>query len=50
VQDVIGVDHSWSWQAMRDAGRDVEKVVLARALNIVFHDSVFVMDNRTIIF
>jgi formyltetrahydrofolate deformylase len=35
---------------MRQAGRDVEKVVLARALKLVFEDRVFINGNKTIIF
>jgi formyltetrahydrofolate deformylase len=32
------------------SGRDVEKIVLAQALNLVFADKVFVSNNKTIIF
>ncbi len=50
AQDVIPVDHSFSWQQMRKAGRDVEKVVLARALNLAIEDRIFVYANKTVIF
>ncbi|MCE3046878.1 formyltetrahydrofolate deformylase [Helicobacter kayseriensis] len=50
VQDIIHIDHSYSWQDMQRAGRDVEKVVLARGLNLVLQDRVFVFENKTIIF
>jgi formyltetrahydrofolate deformylase len=48
-QDVLHVDHSHSWQEMAQAGRDVEKLVLAKALRLVFNDNVFVAGNKTII-
>ena len=35
---------------MAQAGHDVEKVVLARALKLVFEDRVCVSGNRTIVF
>lgn len=50
VQDTINIDHSYSWQDMQKAGRDVEKIVLARGLNLVLQDRVFVFQNKTIIF
>lgn len=49
TQDVIPVTHREDWKQMRQAGRDVEKVVLARALALVFEDRVFVDGNKTII-
>ncbi len=50
AQDVIPVDHTQDAAALAQAGRDVEKVVLARALKLVFEERVFVIDNRTVIF
>ncbi len=50
TQEVIAVDHSDSPEDMRQAGRDVEKTVLARALKLVFEDRVFISGNKTIIF
>jgi formyltetrahydrofolate deformylase len=50
AQDVIGVHHGHSAADMARAGRDVEKIVLARALKIVFEERVFLSGNRTIIF
>ncbi|APD50145.1 formyltetrahydrofolate deformylase [Francisella hispaniensis] len=49
AQDIIRVDHSYSWQAMRDAGHDVEKNVLSTALKLVLKDKVFVYNNKTVI-
>ena len=50
AQDVMSVDHTFSWQEMRKAGRDVEKVVLARALKLAVEDRIFVYANKTVIF
>jgi len=50
AQDVIPVNHRFEWKEMQRAGRDVEKVVLSRALNLVLHDRVFVNGNKTVIF
>jgi formyltetrahydrofolate deformylase len=50
VQQVIPVDHTHGAADMAQAGRDVEQMVLARALKLVFEDRVFLSGNRTIIF
>ncbi|MBI3861152.1 MAG: formyltetrahydrofolate deformylase [Planctomycetia bacterium] len=50
AQDVISVNHSHTAADMALAGRDVEKIVLARALKLVFEERVFLSGNRTIIF
>jgi len=49
-QDVIPVNHRFDWHDMQSAGRDVEKIVLSRALNFVLNDRVFVHGNKTIVF
>jgi formyltetrahydrofolate deformylase len=49
AQGVIPVDHTHSAADMAQAGRDVEKSVLARALRLVFEEHVFVSGNKTII-
>ncbi len=49
-QSVIEVNHRQSWKEMAKAGRDVEKIVLSRALKLVFQDRVFIHGNKTIIF
>jgi formyltetrahydrofolate deformylase len=48
-QDVVRVDHSFSWQDMRIAGKNVEKVVLSNALQLLLEDKVFVYGNKTVI-
>ncbi len=50
AQDVIPVNHRLEWKDMQKAGRDVEKIVLSRALTYVLNDRVFVYGNKTIIF
>ena len=50
AQDVIPVNHRFSWRDMQKAGRDVEKIVLARALKLVLEDRVFVFNNKTVVF
>ena len=48
-QDVVRVDHSYSWQEMRKAGRNVEKIVLSTAFQLLLDDKVFVHGNKTVI-
>ena len=50
VQQVIPVDHTHTAQDLSQAGHDVEQMVLARALRMVFEDRVFLCGNRTVIF
>ncbi|HLX94845.1 MAG TPA: formyltetrahydrofolate deformylase [Verrucomicrobiae bacterium] len=50
VQQVIPVDHTHTAHALSQAGRDVEQMVLARALRLVLEDRVFLCGNRTVIF
>ena len=49
-QDVIEVNHRLTWRDMAKAGKDVEKIVLSRALKLVFQDRVFIHGNKTVIF
>jgi len=49
-QDVIPVDHSYSALEMAKAGRDVEKSVLSKALQLVLNEQVVVYGNKTIVF
>lgn len=50
TQDIIHINHTYSWQEMQKAGRDVEKIVLARGLKLALEDRIFVFANKTIIF
>lgn len=49
-QDVIQVNHTMTAEKMAKAGRDVEKIVLSNAMELVFDDKVLVNKNKTIIF
>ena len=50
AQDIVKVDHSYGWEEMRNLGRDIEKVVLAKAIGLALEDKIFVYDNKTVIF
>lgn len=50
AQEVIHVDHAYSWRDMQRSGKDVEKVVLSRALKLALEDRIFVYVNKTVIF
>lgn len=49
-QDVIPVTHRHSAKDMAAAGRDVEKIVLAKALQLAVNESIFVNGNKTVVF
>lgn len=48
-QMVTNVDHNYRAQDMVKAGRDVEKNVLSKALQLILEDRVFVHGNKTVI-
>jgi formyltetrahydrofolate deformylase len=50
AQDVIAVDHTFTPERMAQAGRDVEKLVLARAVRLVLEERVFLHGRRTVVF
>ena len=50
AQSIVPIDHSYRPDEMARAGRDVEKIVLAKALKLVFEDRVFLSGKRTIVF
>lgn len=50
AQEVIHVDHAYGWRDMQRSGKDVEKVVLSRALKLALEDRIFVFANKTVIF
>ena len=49
AQDITRVDHRLSVKEMSGAGKDIEKIVLAKALKLVFDERVFIHGNKTII-
>jgi formyltetrahydrofolate deformylase len=50
AQEIIPIDHAYSWKDMQRSGRDVEKIVLSRALKLALEDRIFVYANKTVIF
>ena len=50
AQNVIPVNHTVTAAAMVQAGRDVEKIVLAKAVKLALEERVFLHGNRTIVF
>ncbi len=50
AQSVIPVNHTYTGAAMAQAGRDVEKIVLATAVKLVLEERVFLHGNRTVVF
>jgi len=50
AQGVIPVDHTFSVKRMAQAGRDVEKLVLAKAVSLVLEDRVFLHGRRMVVF
>src|SRR3989338_7315977 len=50
AQEVIHVNHAYGWKDMQRLGRDVEKIVLSKALKLALEDRIFVHANKTIIF
>jgi formyltetrahydrofolate deformylase len=49
-QDVVRVDHRQSAQELERVGRDVERLVLARAVSLHLDDRVIVDGRRTVVF
>jgi len=49
-QEIIQVNHTYGWKDMQRSGRDVEKIVLSRALKLALEDRIFVYANKTVIF
>lgn len=49
-QDITKVNHAMSWKDMQRSGRDVEKIVLAKALSLALEEKIFVYNNKTIVF
>ncbi|MBI4469981.1 MAG: formyltetrahydrofolate deformylase [Acidobacteria bacterium] len=50
AQGVLPVDHTYTAADMAQAGRDIEKTVLAKAVKLVLEERVFLHHNRAIIF
>lgn len=50
AQEIIHVNHAYGWRDMQRSGKDVEKIVLSRALKLALEDRIFVYANKTVIF
>ncbi len=50
TQQVIPVNHSFSLAHLVKSGRENETAALARAMQLVFEDRVFVYNNKTVVF
>lgn len=50
AQETIPVNHTFTPAGMVTAGKEIEKSVLAKALQLVLQDRVFVYGNKTVVF
>ncbi|RZL98112.1 MAG: formyltetrahydrofolate deformylase [Pedobacter sp.] len=50
AQQIIPVNHSFTAQSMVKSGKEIETAVLAKAMNLVLTDRVFVYKNKTVVF
>lgn len=50
AQDVLPVNHTFTAEGMANAGQDVEKNVLTRALKLILEERVFIYRHKTILF
>lgn len=50
AQDILPVNHTHTADRMANAGRDVEKTVLAKAVKLLLEERIFVHNSRTIVF
>ena len=50
TQRIISVNHSFSLTDLIKAGRENETAALAKAMQLVFEDRVFVYNNKTVVF
>jgi formyltetrahydrofolate deformylase len=50
AQQIIPVNHTFTAGGMMKAGKEIETAVLAKALQLVFDDRVFVYKNKTVVF
>lgn len=50
AQDVFPINHTYTAKEMANAGRDIEKTVLAQAIKLVLEERIFIHNGRTIVF
>ena len=49
-QRIIPINHTYTTEDMINAGKEVEKSVLAKSLKMLFEDRIFVHNNKTVVF
>lgn len=49
-QDVLHINHSYNAKELSDLGKDVEQLVLSKAIKYISEDRVFVHKNKTVVF
>jgi formyltetrahydrofolate deformylase len=49
-QNILHIDHSYSAKELSNLGKDVEQLVLSKAVKYVCEDRVFVHENKTVVF
>lgn len=49
-QDIMQVNHTYTWRDMQKAGKTIERVVLAKAIELAIENKIFIHKNKTIIF
>lgn len=50
TQNVKSINHTYTAETMRKAGKEIEKAVLIKALSLIIEDRVFVTGNKTVVF
>lgn len=50
AQDILPVNHTHTADQMANAGRDVEKTVLAKSVKLLLEERIFIHNGRTIVF
>ncbi|QNL51438.1 formyltetrahydrofolate deformylase [Olivibacter sp. SDN3] len=50
AQDIKPVNHTYTANDMRRAGKEIEKAVLNKALSLIIEDRVFITGNKTVVF
>ncbi len=49
-QDIMQVNHTYTWKDMQKAGKNIERIVLVKAIELAIENKIFIHRNKTIIF
>ncbi len=49
-QDIIQVNHTYTWKDMQKVGKNIERIVLAKAIELAIDNRIFIHQNKTIVF